>query len=228
MYIAETAPTRLRGRLVTLYQLGIVLGILAAVFSNMQIQRMGDDAWNTAIGWRWMFLMGLFPSIVFGAMILSAPESPRRLIKMGRISEGLAVLAKINGFETANREAAEIQSSLLAEEGHLSELLTSFLRSLLLGIMLASFSQISGITAILSFLPDVLRTAGTASTLWMASYLGNQMFPVMMKHLGAAGTFWCFGSGALVTLICVWKLVPETKGRSLEDITRFWMETSVS
>jgi predicted MFS family arabinose efflux permease len=66
------------------------------------------------------------------------------------------------------------------------------------------------------------------STLWMASYLGNQMFPVMMKHLGAAGTFWCFGSGALLTLICVWKLVPETKGRSLEDITRFWIQTSVS
>jgi MFS transporter, SP family, arabinose:H+ symporter len=330
MYISETAPTRLRGRLVTLYQLGIVLGILAAVFSNMQIQRMGDDAWNTAIGWRWMFLMGIFPAILFGVMILSAPESPRWLIKMGRISEGLAVLTKINGFETANRESAEIQSSLAAEEGHLSELLTSFRRPLLLGIMLASFSQISGITAILSFLPDVLRTAGTAtgdaflqsvlvgivnlvltlfglwlvdvtgrktliivgcfvqfvslalvglffhihvngelvlifvmtfvaghafgngvacwviiseiypakirgraisiatSTLWMASYLGNQMFPVMMKHLGAAGTFWCFGSGALLTLICVWKLVPETKGRSLEEITRFWIQTSVS
>ena len=88
MYIAEIAPTRLRGRLVTLYQLGIVLGILAAVFSNMQIQRMGDDAWNTAVGWRWMFLMGIFPAIIFAVMILSAPESPRWLMKMGRISEG--------------------------------------------------------------------------------------------------------------------------------------------
>ncbi len=58
MYIAEIAPARLRGRLVTLYQLGIVLGILAAVFVNMLIQRMGDEAWNTTVGWRWMFFVG--------------------------------------------------------------------------------------------------------------------------------------------------------------------------
>ena len=155
MYIAEIAPTRLRGRLVTLYQVGIVLGILAAVFMNMRIQRMGDDAWNTAVGWRWMFLMGLFPAIVFAAMILPAPESPRWLMKVGRVPEAVAVLAKINGVETASREAAEIQSSLSIEEGHLSELLTTFRRPLLVGIMLASFSQISGITAVLSFLPEV-------------------------------------------------------------------------
>jgi SP family arabinose:H+ symporter-like MFS transporter len=80
MYIAEIAPARLRGRLVTLYQVGIVLGILAAVFLNMQIQRMGDDAWNTTTGWRWMFLMGLFPALVFAAIILPAPESPRWLM----------------------------------------------------------------------------------------------------------------------------------------------------
>ena len=97
MYIAEIAPTRLRGRLVTLYQVGIVLGILAAVFINMQIQRMGDDAWNTAVGWRWMFLMGLFPAIAFAAIIFPAPESPRWLMKMGRIPEAVTVLTQING-----------------------------------------------------------------------------------------------------------------------------------
>src|SRR5204862_404221 len=57
-YIAEIAPTRVRGRCVTLYQLGIVVGILAAVFANMLIQRMGDEAWNTSAGWRWMFFAG--------------------------------------------------------------------------------------------------------------------------------------------------------------------------
>src|ERR1700758_4936604 len=53
-YIAEIAPTRIRGRCVTLYQLGIVVGILAAVFVNMLIQHMGDEVWNTNVGWRWM------------------------------------------------------------------------------------------------------------------------------------------------------------------------------
>ncbi len=326
MYIAEIAPARLRGRLVTLYQVGIVLGILAAVFMNMQIQRMGDDAWNTTTGWRWMFLMGLFPAVVFGAVILPAPESPRWLLKVGRVSEGVAVLTKINGVEIAGREAAEIESSLAIEEGHLSELLTSFRRPLLLGIMLAALSQTSGITAVLSFLPEVFQAAGTATAdafmqsvlvgivnliftlvglwlidvagrktlivagsfvqfvsfalvgllfyvhgsgllvvvfvmtfvvghafgngvacwviiseiypakvrgramsiattaLWIFSYLGNQLFPVMMKHLGPDGTFWSFSGSALVALICFWKLVPETKGQSLEQITRFWME----
>ncbi len=330
MYIAEIAPTRLRGRLVTLYQVGIVLGILAAVFINMQIQRMGDEGWNTAIGWRWMFLVGLFPAVLFGAIILPAPESPRWLMKVGRIPEAVAVLTKINGAEIATREAAEIQSSLAIEEGHLSELLTSFRRPLLLGIMLAAFSQTSGITAVLSFLPEVFQAAGTTTgdaflqsvlvgvvnliftlvglwlidvtgrktlivagsfvqfvsfalvgllfhlhgsgvlvvifvmtfvighafgngvacwviiseiypakirgramsiattALWVFSYLGNQSFPVMMKHLGPDGTFWFFSSAALLAMICFWKLVPETKGRSLEQITRFWMERGAS
>jgi SP family arabinose:H+ symporter-like MFS transporter len=330
MYIAEIAPTRLRGRLVTLYQVGIVLGILAAVFMNMQIQRMGDEAWNIAIGWRWMFLMGLFPALLFGAIILPAPESPRWLMKVGRISEAVAILTKINGVEIATRESAEIQSSLAIEEGHLSELLTSFRRPLLLGIMLAAFSQTSGITAVLSFLPEVFQAAGTntgdaflqsvlvgvvnliftlaalwlidvagrktlivagsfvqfisfalvgllfnlhgsgtlvvifvmtfvighafgngvacwviiseiypakirgramsiaTTALWVFSFLGNQLFPIMMKHLAPDGTFWSFSFAALLAMVCFWKFVPETKGRSLEQITRFWMERGAS
>src|SRR6266849_9959699 len=77
MYIAEIAPARLRGRLVTLYQLGIVLGILAAVFVNMLIQRMGNEAWNTTVGWRWRFFVGVIPALLFGLTIVPAVESPR-------------------------------------------------------------------------------------------------------------------------------------------------------
>src|SRR5579862_713337 len=83
-YIAEIAPTRVRGRCVTLYQLGIVVGILAAVFVNMLIQRMGDEGWNTNVGWRWMFFAGIVPALLFGAMILPAVESPRWLMKASR------------------------------------------------------------------------------------------------------------------------------------------------
>jgi len=324
MYIAEIAPARLRGRLVTLYQLGIVLGILIAVFVNMLIQRLGDEAWNTSTGWRWMFFAGVVPAILFAIMIVPAVESPRWLMKMGRSDDALQVLSKINDRETALRESAEIQASLAQEEGHLSELLTTFRRPLLIGIMLAGFSQASGITPLFSFLPEVFKAAGTATsdaffqsvlvsgvnavftllalwlidisgrkklilagtllqfisfsmvgwfyhihagglgvlifvmtfvsghafgngavcwviiseiypnkirgramsiatmTLWIVGYLGNQLFPVMQKHFDSDGTFWFYGTAALLNFICVLLLVPETKGRTLEQITKLW------
>src|SRR4029077_9381078 len=163
-YIAEIAPTRVRGRCVTLYQLGIVVGILAAVFVNMLIQRIGDEAWNTSTGWRWMFLAGVVPAMLFGLMILPAVESPRWLMKMGRRDQAVEVLAKINGAEVARRRAADIENSLAIEEGHISELFTTFRRPLLLGIMLAGLQQISGITPLFSFLPEIFRAAGTATS----------------------------------------------------------------
>src|SRR5271168_4586808 len=323
-YIAEIAPTRVRGRCVTLYQLGIVSGILAAVFVNMLIQRMGDEAWNVSTGWRWMFFAGVIPAILFGVMILPAVESPRWLMKMGRRDQAVEVLTKINGAEVARYEAAEIEKSLANEEGHISELFTTFRRPLLLGIMLAGLQQLSGITPVFSFLPEIFRAAGTATSdaffqsvlvslinlvftlfalwlvdkagrktlvlagsslqfvafalvgwfyhihgsgvavlmlvmafvaghafgngvacwviiseiyptkvrgrgmsiattaLWLVGYLGNQLFPLMQKNWGSDGTFWCFSAGALLTLILVGWLVPETKGRSLEEITKLW------
>jgi SP family arabinose:H+ symporter-like MFS transporter len=328
-YIAEIAPTRVRGRCVTLYQLGIVVGILAAVFVNMLIQRMGDEAWNVSTGWRWMFFAGIVPAVLFGLMILPAVESPRWLLKMGRREEAISVSAKINGSAVADREVREIEDSLASEEGHISELLTTFRRPLLLGIMLAGLQQISGITPLFSFLPEIFRAAGTATSsaffqsvlvslinllftlfalwlvdragrktlilagttlqfisfalvgwfyhihgsgvavlifvmsfvaghafgngvacwviiseiyptkvrgrgmsiattaLWLVGYLGNQLFPIMQKHLGSDGTFWCFSAGALLTIILVGWLIPETKGRSLEEITKFWTDSSL-
>jgi SP family arabinose:H+ symporter-like MFS transporter len=330
MYIAEIAPARLRGRLVTLYQLGIVLGILAAVFVNMLIQRLGDEAWNTSTGWRWMFFVGVVPALLFGITIVPAVESPRWLMKMGRRQDALSVLDRINDHETAVAEASQIQDSLALEEGRISELFTTFRRPLLIGIMLAGFSQLSGITPLFSFLPEIFRSAGTATSdaflqsvlvslvnlaftlfalwlvdlsgrktliltgtvlqsvsfalvgwfyhvhgsglailifvmtfvaghafgngvacwvviseiyptkvrgramsiattaLWVVGYLGNQSFPLMQKHLGSDGTFWIFSSAALLNLLCVLWLVPETKGRTLEDITRFWTELKSS
>jgi MFS transporter, SP family, arabinose:H+ symporter len=328
-YIAEIAPTRVRGRCVTLYQLGIVVGILAAVFVNMLIQRMGNEAWNISTGWRWMFLAGVVPAILFALMIVPAVESPRWLMKMGRRDQAIDVLVKINGADEARREAGEIENSLAIEEGHISELFTTFRRPLLLGIMLAGLQQLSGITPLFSFLPEIFRAAGTATSdaffqsvlvslinllftlfalwlvdragrrtlilagttvqfvslalvgwlyhvhgsglavlicvmsfvaghafgngvacwviiseiyptkvrgrgmsiattaLWLVGYLGNQSFPIMQKHLGSDGTFWLFSAGALLTIILVGWLVPETKGRSLEEITKFWTEEKV-
>jgi SP family arabinose:H+ symporter-like MFS transporter len=162
-YIAEIAPTPVRGRCVTLYQLGIVVGILAAVFVNMLIQRMGNEAWNISTGWRLMFLAGVVPAVLFGLMIIPAVESPRWLMKVGCRDRAIAILSKINGSAAAHKEAAEIEDSLAVEDGHISELFTTFRRPLLLGIMLAGLQQISGITPLFSFLPEIFRSAGTAT-----------------------------------------------------------------
>jgi SP family arabinose:H+ symporter-like MFS transporter len=100
-YIAEVAPNRVRGWLMTLYQLGIVVGILSAVFVNMLIQRLGDEAWNTSVGWKWMFFAGVAPALLFGVMIVPAVESPRWLMKVGRQEEAFDVLAQVNDADTA-------------------------------------------------------------------------------------------------------------------------------
>ena len=85
-------------------------------------------------------------------------------MKMGRREDALSVLSKINDKATAVSEAAQIQDSLALEEGHISELFTTFRRPLLIGIMLAGFSQLSGITPLFSFLPEIFRSAGTATS----------------------------------------------------------------
>ena len=62
------------------------------------------------------------------------------------------------------------------------------------------------------------------TALWLVGYLGNQLFPIMQTRLGSDYTFWLFSAGALLTIALVGWLVPETKGRSLEEITRFWTQ----
>ena len=62
------------------------------------------------------------------------------------------------------------------------------------------------------------------TTLWLVGYAGNQLFLSMQQHLGADGTFWVFSGGALLTVALVGWLVPETKGRSLEEISQFWLK----
>jgi SP family arabinose:H+ symporter-like MFS transporter len=161
MYIAEIAPAIVRGRLVVFYQFGIVAGILSAVFINMLIERSGTAAWNAQHGWRWMFAAGAVPAFVFALTILFSQESPRWLMKVGREEQADNVLAMINGPGKGLIEAENIRKSLAEEEGGLKELLAGpYRRPLLIGFVLAAFSQTSGITSLLSFLPEVLKSAG--------------------------------------------------------------------
>ena len=184
MYIAEIAPAYIRGRLVVFYQLGIVIGILAAVSVNMLIERAGDAAWNAQYGWRLMFLVAAIPALFFGVMIALSKESPRWLMKAGRENEAERVLAAVSGEEAAKDQVASIRASLVEEQGGIGELFTGrFRTALLIGFLLAALSQTSGITAILSFLPEVFKTAGqnVADSFFQSVLVGavNVLFTVL-------------------------------------------------
>ena len=152
MYIAEITPARLRGRMVALNQIAIVGGISATSFANYCIAGCGDQAWNIATGWRWMFAMGVFPAVAFALLIMGIPESPRWLIEMRRDDEAGAILTKIGGRGFAEAEAAAIRDSLASEKGAWGELFSRALRvPLALGVALAVLQQVTGINVFMYF-----------------------------------------------------------------------------
>ena len=124
VYIAEIAPERSRGRLGTLFQLGIVAGIFLTLFINMVIQGLGDETWNTAYGWRWMLGLEAVPAIVMLGLLFTVPESPRWLAQQGREDEAWLVFEKVGGPDHAARELESIRSAGQQDEGRFSELFT--------------------------------------------------------------------------------------------------------
>jgi MFS transporter, SP family, arabinose:H+ symporter len=338
LYIAEISPEKSRGRLVSLYQLAIVIGILVSFFVNMLIQQHGasqpqvsvgdvTEPWNTALGWRWMLGVLVLPSILFGLLLLPLPESPRWLMKRGRRAEAEATLTRISGKAAADRELAQIEQALGEESGKISELFRGgFGTAMMIGILLAIFSQFGGINAIMYYGPELFKTAGAgadqaflstvilglvnliatfgaialidrigrktllivgvsvqvvalalvgtlyhmqgnsfvllgaiilfligfaASTgavtwviiseifptrlrgqamgiavlfLWGADYVVSQTFPMLIEEIGPANTFYIYGLCAATGLVFTILKVPETKGRTLEEIEHSWLK----
>ena len=156
-YISEVAPPAQRGRLATLQQLAIVLGLFAAFVSNYLIAASAGSAealfWLGLPAWRWMFWMELFPAILFLLMLFFIPESPRFLVLKGRNDAASAVLTRLYGSAVATRKLAEIQQSLSADhQPRLTDLLSSHtgkVRTIVwVGIGLASFQQLVGINVV--------------------------------------------------------------------------------
>ncbi|HWD91741.1 MAG TPA: sugar porter family MFS transporter [Verrucomicrobiae bacterium] len=325
LYIAEVAPEKFRGRLVGLYQLAIVVGILIVFFVNLQIQRQGDETWNLQSGWRWMFASLTIPALLFGVLLMFVPESPRWLLKSGRRDDAERVLVRMGGAENARLEIARIDSALREETGHWKELFTTgYFRALMIGTLLAIFSQVSGINAIMYFAPEIFKTAGAGTDsafrqtvivgvvnlvftfvalwlvdkagrkplllvgtvaqivaltfvgamfhqgksgmlllggillfvaafamstgpvtwilnseifptklraramsvavvcLWMADWVVTQTFPMLTKSVGSASTFWVYAGCSFLCVIYIITLMPETKGRTLEEIEAGW------
>jgi SP family arabinose:H+ symporter-like MFS transporter len=146
LYIAEIAPARNRGRLVSMNQMAIVTGILLAYFINWSLSYLGPSAW------RWMFATAVIPSAVFLTALFFVPESPRWLAEMGREREALAVLSRVNGHATALNLLEEIQAAIREEAGSLAELFQPGLRrATALAVALAILQQITGINTVLFY-----------------------------------------------------------------------------
>lgn len=341
LYISEFAPAKLRGRLVTLYQLAITIGILCAYFSNASLLKVSTHAYQSSTlhssffdwifihhVWRGMLGVGTLPALVFLICLFFIPESPRWLMMKGHEEQARKLLAKVNEEAVVKREVISIKDSFKNEKGNLSELLSPTYRvALIIGLLLPFLSQVSGINAIIYYGPRILDEAGftlghafggqvtigivnvlftfvaiftvdkwgrkpllllgvsmaiialitigilfqlhvqkgpwilllillyIASfafsfgpvcwviigeifptsirgramalgtlSLWIGNFFVGLLTPIMLDGIGPAGTFWIFAILCSPTLWLTWKLIPETKGKSLEDIEQFWKD----
>lgn len=155
MYIAEVSPAVVRGRLVTLNQMAIVTGILVSYLVSWLLSGLGP------VSWRWMFATAAIPSaILFGALLL-IPESPRWLLKQGMEEQAMAILRRISGQDAALHEVAAIRTGLAEETGSYRELLAPHLRRpLAIAMLLAAFSQITGINTVIYYGATLFREHG--------------------------------------------------------------------
>ena len=326
MYISEIAPAKIRGTLVTLYQLAIVIGINLVYYINLQIASSGDAQWNLDIGWRIMLASEVIPALLFIILLFFIPESPRWLASKGKIDSAKAIIEKINGQNISAELLNEIQDSFKEEKGSILVLFTSGLRmAMVVGMFLAFFSQITGINAIIYYAPEIFKNIGfgadsamfqtviigTVNTVftfvaiafidkygrrtlllwgisgmiiclggvglmfhfelssgpwlllfilgfiasfamslgpipwvliseifptkfrgvamsisilmvWIGVVLITQLTPILLESVGGAFTFWIFMFNAIILIIFTYNMIPETKGKTLEEIAKMW------
>jgi SP family xylose:H+ symportor-like MFS transporter len=188
MYIAEIAPSNLRGTLVSWNQFAIIFGQLVVYFVNFmilgnnvnpvidlvngvnQIMNPDDAAWTIETGWRLMFVSEAVPAGLFALLVLFVPETPRYLAMCGKDDQALTVLSRINGASKAKEILAEIKAT--AEE-KTEKLFTYGVMVIFIGIMLSVFQQAVGINAVLYFAPRIFESMG----------MGNPMVQTVMMGI---------------------------------------------
>jgi sugar porter (SP) family MFS transporter len=205
MYVAEVAPPRNRGMLVSAYQLAIVLGILCSYIINYGLHNLDNN-------WRWMFATGIIPSVLFFIGLFFIPESPRWLFKAGLENESLKVLTRIGGESLAQVEIREIAESLKKVPGPVSinEMFKPPVRKVLLvGFILAVLVQISGINTIVDYAPKIFLAAGVEikNALLQTSLIGliNFIFTfiaiLFIDKIGRRSLYLIGSTGMVITLV---------------------------
>ena len=164
MYIAEMAPARLRGRLVSVNQLAVVIGLFIAVVVSYFLSFNGS--------WRWMFGSTALPVVCWLAGLTVLPESPRWLAARSREPEALALLVRSEGPAQSDAALREIQQSIAEETGGLAELFQPGMRiALLVAVMLAILQQMTGVSILLVYAPTIFKSAGfsaASDAIWQA------------------------------------------------------------
>ncbi len=190
-YIAEVAPADVRGRLGSLQQLAIVLGIFFALLADALAARIAGsttgELWLGLAAWRWMFIIGLLPSFAYGALALRLPESPRFLVARGKKSEAAEVLRQVLGTHDVDAKVAEIARTLELE--HVPTLRDlrgprfGLLGIVWTGIGLSLFQQFVGINVIFYYSTTLWRsiglTEGDALTITVITSITNVLITLV-------------------------------------------------
>ena len=222
LYLAEVAPTEIRGAVASLNQLMIVSGILVAYIANSALA--GAEAW------RWMIALAVIPSLLLFLGMLFMPETPRWLVSKDRDEEAREVLRRTRDETAVEAEMSDIKRVEGQEEGGLGELLASWVRpALLVGMGLAIFQQIIGINTIIYYAPTTLTNVGFGNSAAILANAGIGVINVTMTLvairfidrvgrkplllLGAAGMALSLAILGLTSL-----LLPEPSGVSLVGI----------
>jgi len=199
LYIAEIAPASMRGRLVSVNQLTIAIGVMLAQIVNWliaqptppgtSVEQIPFDSWNVQVAWRWMFGVTAVPAAIFFIAMFLVPESPRWLAKKGRSQKALKVLEKIGGAAYAARSVKDIEATLVNEidKVNLRELLApKVLKILLLGVVLAVFQQWCGINVIFQYGSRIFADAGYAVSGILFSIVITGVVAVLMTFVAIA------------------------------------------
>lgn len=321
MYIAEISPPEVRGRMVTINQLTIVLGQVITHFENFQLRETGPDAW------RWMFGLGVIPSLLFLMGVLFVPESPRWLLKAGRESDSRKVLGRIGNSAFIDSTVTAIRHTIHGEVRTNFRMVfkKAVLPIVVIGVCLAIFQQFCGINVVFNYTTNIFQSVGASSTeqllqavyislvnlvftlvalslvdkwgrkslmligagglailyvvigyilfqgsgaglsvfilmaigvyamslapltwvliseifpnqirgvatsvavisLWLAYFILVFTFPIIEKHFGGAVAFWGYSVICVLGFLFIWKKLPETKGKSLEEIESEFMK----
>ena len=173
LYVAESAPASLRGRLGALYQMAIVTGVLGSYIINYILKDTGSDAW------RMMFYTGVIPAAIFLVLMAVAPESPRYLFKSGRSEKAIDILERLSGKAQAALEAEAIINSINQGKPGWSRFTEPRVsKPLIIGFWIAILIHLCGINTIVDYAPTIFKSAGFAldAALLSTLVIGGALF----------------------------------------------------